>query len=700
MKQNDEHNLSRQDYEHVQKRLTEFDASISMPASLRPENLRAKIPPQEVRRFEEIGRPNFAVWKHYGSLVATMIVLLVMVVMFVNRDVWLGGQLESATGEMAQDTAPTEMQEEGVTSESAPAETSSRSRLYADDYEEVAIALGQLQASTDTGQTSLNSTTSTTLTAGDAVLSQMAVVSTDSGYGGLQSGNARADIVTTDGTHLFYYTAQSHLQDSGVVHIVTADGLQPISTIDVGTSSQTLLHVSGNQLVVISADAQVDTEQMYDQNVTATLEGETTLPTGQTYSVTAVSIYDISDITAPSLVRSFWQDGDYIDCRVSDGELYLLTQKHLYYQDAVRFDPQLHHIAPVMHDSVMGQSYAMSAEFIAIAPDCIRQTYTVLTRIDTDNLQTPANSHAVLGGGEVFVADDAIYLYYDVNPTANTSRIGIVKMTLGTELQVAAQTEVDGDLSRPFAISQQGDVIALATVAVEYNTGRVRNNVYMLDGTLRMLGSVEGMVSGESVQSYSFMDDRVYVQTHEDFESVYAMDLSDPYDPAILGWVTLENFSGQAKDIGNNLMLGLGGVEREMSLWMYNMAPLPPEELYRQDLPGNEGYSAALENSDALLWNPGLGVVGLPLISRQTAIGQDDLLYWGYAVYGFETGVGFSWRGIVSHSDELDESYILTNLHSIERGITLGDTLFTFSGSTIQATDLNTMTTVGRLSLV
>jgi hypothetical protein len=64
--------------------------------------------------------------------------------------------------------------------------------------------------------------------------------------------------------------------------------------------------------------------------------------------------------------------------------------------------------------------------------------------------------------------------------------------------------------------------------------------------------------AGEQVHAVRFVEDRAYVVTFRRTDPVYAIDLSDPTDPRLLGALEVPGFSDRLYPLGANLLLGVG----------------------------------------------------------------------------------------------------------------------------------------------
>ena len=126
-----------------------------------------------------------------------------------------------------------------------------------------------------------------------------------------------------------------------------------------------------------------------------------------------------------------------------------------------------------------------------------------------------------------------------------------------------ASGEVPGFLLNQFSMDEyQGDLRVAATTSPSWWwTEDSESHVTVLrpDGDLlEEIGSVGGLGEGERIFSVRFMGPDAYVVTFRQIDPLYALDLSDPFDPQVLGELKIPGFSSYLHPVGDDLLLGVG----------------------------------------------------------------------------------------------------------------------------------------------
>ncbi len=137
--------------------------------------------------------------------------------------------------------------------------------------------------------------------------------------------------------------------------------------------------------------------------------------------------------------------------------------------------------------------------------------------------------------------------------------------------------EVPGRLLNQFALSERDGHLRVVTtldarlelfdVPVQDDTvdqvlpahvSEGRLTVLDIDGDLDEVGHVDGLGPDEEVHSVRFVDDLAYVVTFRRTDPLYAIDLSDPASPTVLGELKITGFSEYLHPVGDGLLLGVG----------------------------------------------------------------------------------------------------------------------------------------------
>jgi uncharacterized secreted protein with C-terminal beta-propeller domain len=199
-------------------------------------------------------------------------------------------------------------------------------------------------------------------------------------------------------------------------------------------------------------------------------------------------------------------------------------------------------------------------------------------------------------------------------------KTGIAKIGL-TDFKVAGVGAVAGHPLNQFSLDEyQGYLRIAVTVGgqwypwshlVNLNNSNSVNDVYILDSSMKLAGSVLDMGLGERVYSARFLGNRGYVVTFKQTDPFYVLDLSNPQKPEKKGELKIPGYSSYLHPLADNIILGLGKEGQQVKLSLFDVKnPASPQEISKYTL--DEYWSEILNTHHAFLQDQKHQVFFLP----------------------------------------------------------------------------------------
>jgi hypothetical protein len=198
------------------------------------------------------------------------------------------------------------------------------------------------------------------------------------------------------------------------------------------------------------------------------------------------------------------------------------------------------------------------------------------------------------GGGD----DDGVsHLYaFDLNGRATT---------------YAASGEVDGTIRDRWAMDEADGVLQLA-VGPTGRTGNFNSVVtFRQDGNdLVEAGRVDKLGVNEQIQSMRWFDGLAIMVTFRQVDPLYAIDLTDPDEPRLMGQLKIPGFSAYLHPLGQHRLLGLGeGPTPDGRSWgaqagLFNVTDLTDPRQLDVVSYGRNSYALATQDPRQLTWLP------------------------------------------------------------------------------------------------
>jgi hypothetical protein len=277
---------------------------------------------------------------------------------------------------------------------------------------------------------------------------------------------------------------------------------------------------------------------------------------------------------------------------------------------------------------------------------------------------------------------------------------------------------IEGNVNNQFSLDEKDGILRVAAsysswpVDWESTATTLQNNrVYTLapeGDRLKQLGSTGPLAEGESIQSVRFVGDIGYVVTFRQVDPLFAIDLSDPANPTVLGELKIPGFSTYMHPIDDDHLLTIGydatdeGAVTGMALQIFDVSdPTAPALAHKHMLDSSWGYSEAAWNHKAFTFYPHLGTLAFPYSSW----GENwDTYRSSLEVFHVDVEDGFEKLGSIAHTDlvkdmcggfteEWEKQNCAQGWGEVRRGVFIEDNVYSISYGGIVAHDLEDLNT-------
>ena len=153
--------------------------------------------------------------------------------------------------------------------------------------------------------------------------------------------------------------------------------------------------------------------------------------------------------------------------------------------------------------------------------------------------------------------------------------------------------------------------VSVATTVSTRRESQSANDLYVLNESLDVVGSVQGMAEGQRIYAARFVGDTAYLVTYRRVDPFHVIDLSEPRNPEELGQVKLPGFSQYLHPLGDDKVLGIGREDGQVKAVVFDVStPTDPEVLDSKLI--DDEWSAIARTHHAFLHDPKHGVFFLP----------------------------------------------------------------------------------------
>ena len=484
---------------------------------------------------------------------------------------------------------------------------------------------------------------------------------------------------------------------------------------------------SGENQSGTNSDSEANADSDTDDANNDTDSDESSTDTYYAYSYrTGLLAYDVSDAKNPQQIGHITQDGEYYTSRKTGDYIYLFSKNRPSSScddDTWIEEDLLPEVngTTVSYDSIYLPTKESDTSGSSDS-DCLYTGYRELIissiYIGGDTVDTVTDSLVIVNDDSVYMSEDAIYLYSteylsdnnaknDDNNTNDENETGeggndsdtsgeqedsaeygdwvtaIAKFTYEDGILNAVNSAtVAGQVTDKFALHESDGIFQILTTSYSYEytygsngvledmESTPSNQLYLFDSSMQQLGSLEGIAEGEEIYAARYIGDIVYFITYLNTDPLFAVDISDPSNPTLLGQLEITGFSDYLHPFGDGLLLGIGyetdpdtGVSLGVKLIMFDISD--PTDLTVLDtvVLENADYTSAAYYYKTVLVDPEKNIIGF------THEGYDDSsirFHTYYNVYEWNEE-GFT---------QVLQTEVTTYNSDIVRGLYSGDYLY------------------------
>ena len=513
-------------------------------------------------------------------------------------------------------------------------------------------------------------------------------------------GVDEADIIKTDGQYIYYVRG-------GAVEIVKAnsDGsFEYMSAFKLPSGNYLEfkeIFVDGDRITAIG---------MYNKN-----DGP----------YTQAVVINTENKKDPKLERTVEVKGEYATSRKIGGSVYFAANQNLYWWYYYDWDSDAGIMPPYRDTAVSEEEICPGYDKLYCFPDFTESSITTLVGFNIDRPDDEAFIESILGldGANIYMSHNALYIAaVKYNYSYGDSRCSTLIYKFAAddgELVFVKKGSVPGSVLNQFSMDEYENYFRIATTDQDYGNGWTKyNGLYVIDGNMEIVGKIENIAPGEQIYSARFMGGRAYMVTFKQVDPLFAIDLSDPENPEVLGALKIPGYSNYLHPYDENHLIGFGKdtvldaygnvYYTSMKISLFDVTDMTnPIEMFVETIGGRGTESELLTNHKALLFSKEKNLLAFPVTvydSKEKAIDGKAPAYGtfkfaGAYVYEIDLKKGFKLRGKISHlssSDMLKSSDWGADQNAyIQRLLTIRETLYAASNKKLSSYNLKDLKLTG-----
>jgi len=509
------------------------------------------------------------------------------------------------------------------------------------------------------------------------------------------TGVDEADSVKTDDHGYIYLITGNNItilkgyppEEAEIVSVITFTDISPVG-----------IFVDGDRLAVLGSKYNSAQTTYYDVRWSYFTDVST-----------YAKIYDVSNRSEPELLTTYTTSGSYFNSRMIREYVYFVSSTPAYYTLDV--------LPGLLIDKVNLPKIESNGNSKEVSPmdihySNVTDNYYMFTTIVAMNVQniTEEPSHKTImtgGASAMYVSMNNVYISYPGADKTSLNRIHIEGNTISPE----AQGEVPGSILNQFSMDEHNDYFRIATTTWE---GTQKNNVYVFNMNLTMVGNLSGLAPGEHIYSARFMGNKCYLVTFVSIDPLFVIDLSDPANPAVLGELKIPGYSDYLHPYDENHLIGVGKhtveADQEYFAWyqgvkiaLFDVSNVSnPVQIANYTIGDRGSDSPVLRDHKAFLFDRQRNLLVIPALVAEIdpseypgeippyAYGKP--VWQGAMVFNVTLEKGFELRGGITHIENAAEQPDWN--HYVQRSLYIENMLYTISNAKVKMNNLEDLTLI------
>jgi uncharacterized secreted protein with C-terminal beta-propeller domain len=477
-----------------------------------------------------------------------------------------------------------------------------------------------------------------------------------------------------------------------------------------GTVTAHITQASGSEQMILSGDRLLVASEIADVGGRSGGPG------------VGVTMYDVSDKTAPKVVSQQSFSGTYVALR-STGETARLVLKSQLIPPGLVFpdgsgdtefrkahDKNDQIIAALTAESIIpGLNLETSARLRCedvVVPS--KMSFDGMTSVVDIDLADGASHNVVLVANPMgtYQSQNHLYTWSDVWTGNQYETTLHVFDTRNTRTSFAQSIEVHGHLLNQFAVSEYEGALRVATTIRGENTSAIIT-YQTSDGAFREVSKLTGLGHDhEMIYAVRFAGPTAYVVTFVNTDPLYVVDLADPKNPKLNGELQIPGYSNYLQVVSKDRVIGVGQNLDSDALYngqrsgagqvsLFDVSD--PQHPKRLDTMAIGDGSESESDHHAFLWWAKSQTLVIPFVPAAVQRGNNAVMPRHPVMVIAVEGDKLVRRGRVTHQDSLggknrvsDQAgaQAIETQFNVRRSMVINNQLVTVSSVAVKSTDL------------
>ncbi len=509
------------------------------------------------------------------------------------------------------------------------------------------------------------------------------------------AGVDEADIVKTDGEYIYVVSGSSIF----VLKAFPPNQAELLSKIELNGTYGAQIYVNKDKLTVLG-----NHYPFLPYDPLETEERSLIGPYVYTEEV-FIKVYDITDRANPLLTRTLILNGTLSGSRMIENYVYAVINQPATQPNGN--EPEVEVILPTISGDYVKEVEATEIRYVD-TPDIFYYFTTIVAVNVINDEQNPTyepfltgqttNMYVSLSNMYLVVPNTNLWILRE-NGNEPREETLIYRVKLDQEkIDVEAEGAVAGYVLNQFSMDEYNDFFRITTT--EWRIENSTNNLFILNMNLSTVGKLENLAPGERIYSTRFMGDRCYLVTFRQIDPFFVIDVGNPNEPKVLGYLKIPGFSGYLHPYDEDHIIGIGKQDNNVKLSLFDVTNVTaPIETAKYIVEADWSDSTVLWDHKAFLFDKTKQLLALPVSINWFAIRDEYYTkgFWqGAYVFDISLDLGFTLEGNVTHQNVADQ---FESGLEVKRLLYIDNVLYTISEKKVKLNDLESLEPLNEIEL-
>ena len=219
--------------------------------------------------------------------------------------------------------------------------------------------------------------------------------------------------------------------------------------------------------------------------------------------------------------------------------------------------------------------------------------------------------------------------------------------------------------------------------------------------SLSVVGKLENLAPSERIYSARFMGDRCYLVTFMQIDPFFVIDVSNPTNPTVLGFLKIPGFSGYLHPYDEDHIIGIGKQDSNLKLSLFDVTNVTaPTEEAKYVVQADWSDSAVLWDHKAFLFDKAKQLLALPVSINWFEIREEYYTkgFWqGAYIFDVSLDLGFTLEGNVTHQNVTNQ---FESSFEVKRILYIENVLYTISDRKVKMNNLENLDLINEVQLL